>query len=291
MFYNCHTPESNNPNQDALHPVNYWMLVRGSSVQSPIALGITAQWDWENLILSRAGAPASTPSRLSYAEKIIIPLLVNPNSEILGPQECRDIADYLFTIHDKFKHFHHGGVLVPAPHLSVLERAPTVGLDVIEHHPEEDEAGHLHQMYSLRQENVYALSHAVSKTAFQLQQIYGRITPMSKRLQEGADPYDAFRRCSMYYVDEPESVTDITIYTRQYQHLSGLQTIVGETQLWVAFTQLLCSLLVKAEFVACPGVRFFEVDMFRKSFLAVQAHNWYMELLGASDDHMIMPTV
>ncbi|KAF8594894.1 hypothetical protein BDV93DRAFT_515408 [Ceratobasidium sp. AG-I] len=231
------------------------------------------------------------PLNVSPNQKSVIHSLLNHNSGYMTSRTLYDIADYLVTIHDKYTCFHNGGIPQAAPQLSVLERAAVVGLDIIEHTPQEDKRGDLQGDYSLCPEAIQGLSHAITKTSTMLHQVCNAAMPASEMEEWANDPYKAFRYHHMLYVSEPDCVRNIASLTQHYRHKCTLETVVNETQLWVAFTQLSCSLLALAKSLDCPDVRFFDAEMFRRCHVAVKAHNWYMEEAAAPEDYILAPWV
>ncbi|KAG8716521.1 hypothetical protein FRC08_009338 [Ceratobasidium sp. 394] len=198
------------------------------------------------------------------------------------PQQCNQLASYLETIHTEFKAFHNGGIEMPRPDLSVLERAPTIPEDINFIPPS---LGQGPGTYQLQYTMAGALNHATFMVHNQL--VHLNHVLFSRHLTRSDSVYQPFHRCNMMYVEEPEQLQNRLAFNQVYVTLSELENLVSDTQLWLAFTPMFCSLMACAQGVFPMTVRHFRPEMFWRNRVALLAHNWYMSQKGAPKEYIV----
>ncbi|KAG9100475.1 hypothetical protein FRC06_004106 [Ceratobasidium sp. 370] len=201
---------------------------------------------------------------------------------LTGPEEeptselCTEIANYLAVIHKEFQVFHNGGSTVHWPDLCALERAPTVLADVLVLQPTVNRA---HEAYQLD----WGMATDLNDAVFEVRVMLMHLNDVVPKQQEPRcrSLYTCFQQHQMQHVPEPDKLRSRVMFGSLYRSLPELEAVVSETQLWLAFTPMFCSLMASACGLDPISVARFRPSMFRNNRLALLAHNWYMGLRQA----------
>ncbi|KAG8721322.1 hypothetical protein FRC08_014060 [Ceratobasidium sp. 394] len=203
--------------------------------------------------------------------------------EAISAQDCVELAQYLILIHDSYQAFHNSSPSADPATASPLVRAPIVGHDLLALRRGRRRTGRFRITFPTRYMFCCALN-CIFALLRELDRATGGPVPM-----DGGDAfhlYSAFISRRMPYLPLPIDLQDwgTAAFGRAFPSLATAQMLLNETQLWIAFTPLLCSLLARALQLDIPSCPPFTAYMFDLNPIAVQAHNWYMELSNAPVD-------
>ncbi|KAG9088397.1 hypothetical protein FS749_002190 [Ceratobasidium sp. UAMH 11750] len=196
---------------------------------------------------------------------------------------CRHLASYFGQIYKEYCVFHNGGVPTYNPNLSVLQRTPTApeDIDILPPNTNRD-----FPLYRITPTMAGALNHAVFLVRRQLTYLED-VVPRRNPPPGLQLPSSPFALCGMQFIEEPEGLQNPHAFSQLFKDKSQLETLVAETQLWLAFMPMLCSLLSCAEALPAENVQHFNSVMFQHNHIAIQAHNWYMGLKKAPKEYAI----
>ncbi|KAG8724962.1 hypothetical protein FRC09_011287 [Ceratobasidium sp. 395] len=186
-----------------------------------------------------------------------------------GRHQCLELADYLVLIHEKYRAFHNGGVNQPAPQTTPLFRAPTVPLDIEQR--EDDSfviAGAVAVVYK------EAVAAQLREIAF-LEQIHGTYEGLS------FDPYSLFIYHTLNFVELPNDFINLGLngaVEQVFHSCSAAEMFLNDTQLWLAFTPLLCRLVSSISQLDLQPSDVFTPSMVHENLIVSRAHAWYLEV-------------
>jgi hypothetical protein len=220
---------------------------------------------------------SNTVQSLSGSELRVIEVLFGRSSEQsmhLTAQECLWIAEYLVRIHEKYKDFHHG-VGIP--------RTQRLTFDVT-------------QAYLLPGQRQFAIDNTLQLNGFSLTVskemslryaraiVLGKIHALEHFIPSTVhgDLYKAFRHYHIPYIYAPDIILNPGGFSEVYQDFETFAWEIGQGQLWLHFTNLLCDLT--ATIIGDPHIPNFDTEEARGSKMVRMAHNWYIECTGASED-------
>ncbi|KAG9081057.1 hypothetical protein FS749_007834 [Ceratobasidium sp. UAMH 11750] len=233
----------------------------------------------------RFGIPEQPSMSHDHLRRIVGLMRAAGNNErtALSAQDCIELAQHLILIHDNYQAFHNGNSLADPATVSPLVRAPIVGHDLLALRRGGRRTGRFRLTFPTQYMYCYALD-CIFALLRDLERATGGPIPM-----DGGDAvqlHSAFIRHRMPYLPLPIDLQDwgIAVFGRSLPSLASAQMLLNEAQLWIAFTPLFCSLLTQAQQLDTPSCPPFTAYMFGLNPIAVQAHNWYMELSKAPVD-------
>ncbi|KAG8709662.1 hypothetical protein FRC08_018183 [Ceratobasidium sp. 394] len=207
----------------------------------------------------------------------------NNEHAALSAQDCTELAQYLILIHDNYQAFHNGSASADPATVSPLVRAPIVGHDLLALRRGGRRTGRFRLTFPTR----YMFCDALN-CIFALLRDLERATggPVLMNGGSASQFHSAFISHRMPYLPLPIDLQDwgTAAFGRTLPSLATAQMLLNDTQLWVAFTPLFCGLLARALQLDIPSCPPFTAYTFGLSPIAVQAHNWYMELNNAPVD-------
>lgn len=208
---------------------------------------------------------------------------IPPNNDDPDHNDYYDLAMYLVVLHNYYLE-HHNNPPVYVPHQTILERGPSVqnDLDLIVM----DSADNLTR-WQLKPELGLAITRGIFRVQHDLSHLdHIPLLPHVNPLHANPLFPSTFFLDGMHCIQTPMAVRKPSVFAALYPHCRQIFHHITETQLWVAFMPLLCNLLASAR--NSNNYEHFQPEYFRGCFLAVEAHNHYMESLEAPDEFYIL---
>lgn len=208
---------------------------------------------------------------------------IPPNDNDPDRNDYYDVAMYLVVLHNYYL-AHHNNPPVYRLQQSVLERGPSVEHDLDQVIMTGIDCNVT--AWQLKPEVGLAITHAIFLVQHDLSHLDSvRLMPHVAPRPDPLFPAPFFLN-SMNCMPTPEAVRQPSVFAELYRHRRNIFQHITETQLWVAFMPLLCNLLASAKNL--DHYEQFQPGYFRGCFLAVQAHNHYMESKQAPESFFIL---
>ncbi|KAG9102945.1 hypothetical protein FRC06_000689 [Ceratobasidium sp. 370] len=223
--------------------------------------------------------PPTTVLLLDYVSAISI--LLSTHYQTPAPDQCYTIAAYLECIYRQYQAFHNGGTIVHHPEETLLDSVPVVGREILCLRPN---AHRRHTGYLIKPTMGRTFSGAIYTTR---QKLINLADMLPEDQPRSASLFRPFHQYRMHYLEEPEHFSDLRAFNQIYDQQSMPEILISETQLWLAFTPMFCSLLASATGVNPHGVSQFTAAMFHQNRVVIWAHNWYMLLQGAPKEYFV----
>ncbi|KAF8599816.1 hypothetical protein BDV93DRAFT_511355 [Ceratobasidium sp. AG-I] len=196
----------------------------------------------------------------------------------LDADTCTSISAYLARIHDQYAAFQNeGSRLDLACDVNILERLFYRQPEVTHHFCGGSACFHIGNDAGA----------ALRDACQTLQRKMSRLANISfpQDSQNGRDVYSIYRRYRIQYPEEPNHLSDPSVFGGHYCSMDDLQREVLAAQRWCIFNGIGCDLL--ATRLDTANTRGFNLLQVRGSSVVRQAHNWFIQLQGAPNRYRV----